>query len=84
LRLDDVKFELRPLQPGACPGGIARVVVRNSALRRLYPVLCTLQIGNYRLLTVCAWHFFAELGCLLSYGSEPLSADLISTTNVYH
>jgi putative ABC transport system substrate-binding protein len=26
--------------------------------------------ARYRLLTVCAWHFFAELGCLLSYGSE--------------
>jgi putative tryptophan/tyrosine transport system substrate-binding protein len=26
--------------------------------------------ARYRLLTVCAWHFFAELGCLLSYGSK--------------
>jgi len=26
--------------------------------------------ARYRLPTVCAWHFFAELGCLLSYGSE--------------
>jgi hypothetical protein len=37
-----VQFELRPLQPHACPGGIARGVVRNSALRRLYPVLTLL------------------------------------------
>ena len=28
------------------PVGIARVVVGNSSLRRFYPVLCALQIGN--------------------------------------
>jgi tetratricopeptide (TPR) repeat protein len=46
LRLDDVQFELRPLQPRASPAWIVCAVVVESALRRLYPVSCALQIGN--------------------------------------
>jgi phosphoglycerate dehydrogenase-like enzyme len=41
-----VQLEPRPLQPRASPVGIARVVVVNSALRRLYPVSRALQVGN--------------------------------------
>src|ERR1019366_6428031 len=33
-------------QPHASPVGIVRAVVVESALRRLYPVSCALQIGN--------------------------------------
>src|SRR5262245_3230816 len=46
LRLDDVQFEPRSLQPRASPVRIARVVVGNSALRRIYPVSCALQVRN--------------------------------------
>jgi tetratricopeptide (TPR) repeat protein len=41
-----VQCELRPLQPRASPVWIVRAVVVESALRRLYPVSCALQIGN--------------------------------------
>jgi hypothetical protein len=45
LRLDGMQFELRLLQPRISPG-IAGVVVVDSALRRRYPISCTLQVGQ--------------------------------------
>jgi Glutathione S-transferase, C-terminal domain len=40
------QFEPRPPQPRASPVGIVRALVVDTALRRLYPVSCALQVGN--------------------------------------
>src|SRR6516165_1908245 len=45
-RLDGVQVELRPLEARAPSVGIARAVVINAALRRLYPISCTLQVDE--------------------------------------
>jgi putative ABC transport system substrate-binding protein len=51
-------------------GPNSSLIVMPDGFMNVHRVEIIALAARYRLPTVCAWHFFAEIGCLLSYGSE--------------
>jgi len=62
--------ELESVVAAQARGHNSSLIVMPDGFMNVHRVEIIALAARYRLPTVCAWRFFAELGCLLSYGSE--------------
>ena len=62
--------ELESVVAEQARGSNSSLIVLPDGFMNVHRVEIIALAARYRLPTVCAWHFFAEIGCLLSYGSE--------------
>jgi putative ABC transport system substrate-binding protein len=62
--------ELESVVAAQARGPNSSLIVMPDGFMNVHRVEIIALAARYHLPTVCAWHFFAELGCLLSYGSE--------------
>src|SRR5262249_53832075 len=62
--------ELESVVAAQARGHNSSLIVMPDGFMNVHRVEIISLAARHRLPTVCAWRFFAELGCLLSYGSD--------------